>query len=72
MDMEGCADFKSARDVTDKRSERDKKEISDIRTYRDPVNLRLSDVYVQMDDRSSNTDITGSAAMEVSDTSWIF
>ena len=32
VDMEGCADFKSSRDVIDKRSERDKKEISDIRT----------------------------------------
>ena len=69
MDMEGCADFKSSRDVTDKRSERDKKEISDIRTYRDPVNLRLSDVDVQIDDSSSNTDITRSVVMEVSDTS---
>ena len=31
VDME-CADFKSSTDVTDKRSEKDKKEISDIRT----------------------------------------
>ena len=67
--MEGCADFKSSRDVTDKRSERDKKEISDIRTYRDPVNVMLSDI--EMNDRGSgsDTDDAGSAVIEVSDTS---
>ena len=56
-------------EVTDRSSERDKDYTIDTRTYRDPVNVTLSDVDVEMDDSGSDTDDAGNAVIEVSDTS---
>ena len=78
---EGNADYKvnddsnggveSNTEATDGSLERNKDYTSDTMTCRDPVNVMLSDVDVDMDDSgsSSDTDDAGSAVIEVSDTS---
>ena len=71
VDTQGCVDTLSVlTDATGKHySASDKVDISDTRTYRDRVNVTLSDVDVETDNSGSDTDDAGSAIIEVSDTS---